>query len=275
MALLGANKPIVAMIHVAGLPGTPAADAPLARVAERAVREARLYERLGVDALLIENMHDVPYLNGAVGPEITAAMTAVGTAVRAACRLPLGVQILAAANREALAVAHAIGAKFVRVENFVFAHVADEGLMPTAQAGPLLRYRRQIGAERVAVWADIKKKHASHAVTADIDIAESARAAEFCRAGAVIVTGAATGRAAALEDLAAVKHAVRVPVLVGSGVTAESLPEMWQHADGFIVGSALKQRGDWRGAVDAVRVTRLVRAVTRSRGRRFAARTRG
>ena len=253
------------MIHVAALPGTPAADQPLSRVIERAVREARLYERLGVDALLIENMHDVPYLNGAVGPEVVAAMTAVGAAVRAASRLPLGVQILAAANREALAVAQAVGAAFVRVENFVFAHVADEGLMATAQAGPLLRYRRQIGAERVAVWADIKKKHASHAITADVDIAEAARAAEFCRADALIVTGTATGRAAAIEDVAAVKQAVRVPVLVGSGVTGESLADLWEHADGFIVGSALKRGGDWGGQVDARRVRRLIAAAGRLR----------
>jgi len=81
--------------------------------------------------------------------------------------LPLGVQVLAAANREALAVALAVGATFVRVENFVYAHVADEGLMPVADAGPLLRYRRQIGADHVKILADVKKKHSSHALTAE------------------------------------------------------------------------------------------------------------
>lgn len=268
MKLLGSIKPIVAMIHVDALPGTPACAGTLARAIERAVREAQLFERHGADALLIENMHDVPYLNGAVGPEITAAMTAIGAAVRAASGLPIGVQILAAANREALAVALAIDAAFVRVENFVFAHVADEGLMPTAEAGTLLRYRRQIAAERVAVWADIKKKHASHTITADITIGEAAQTAELCRADALIVTGAATGQAAAVADLQAAAEAVRLPVLVGSGVTPESLPELWNHADGFIVGSALKQGGDWRAAVDASRVKKLTAAAKRLRQRR-------
>ena len=122
-------------------------------------------------------------------------MAVVGREVRRAVPLPLGVQVLAAANREALAVALACGAAFVRVEGFVFAHVADEGLME-ADAGALLRYRTAIGAEQIRVFADIKKKHSSHAITADVDVAETARAAEFALADGVIVTGAATGQPA-------------------------------------------------------------------------------
>src|SRR6185295_9518480 len=112
--------------------------------------------------------------------------------VRRAVKLPLGVQVLAGANREALAVALCCGAAFVRVEGYVFAHVADEGLID-ASAGELLRYRRAIGAEHIKVFADIKKKHASHALTADVSLAETGRAAEFFLADGVIVTGSATG----------------------------------------------------------------------------------
>ncbi|MBI3758996.1 MAG: phosphorybosylanthranilate isomerase, partial [Deltaproteobacteria bacterium] len=137
-----AQKSIVAMVHVGALPGTPFASGPLSHAVARAVEEARLYAQSSVDAIMLENMHDRPYLAGMVGPEVVAAMTAVGCAVREAVKIPVGVQILAAANREALAVALACGAAFVRVENFVFAHVADEGLMPTAAAAELLRYRR-------------------------------------------------------------------------------------------------------------------------------------
>jgi hypothetical protein len=159
------------------------------------VSEARRYQEAGFTAIAIENMHDRPYLNRTVGPEVVACMTTVGLAVRRAVALPLGVQILAGANREAIAVAHACQASFVRVEGFAFAHVADEGLIQ-AGAGELLRYRRAIGAERVRVLADIKKKHGAHAITADVDIEETARAAEFFLADGVIVSGTATGRAA-------------------------------------------------------------------------------
>lgn len=50
------------------------------------------------------------------------------------------------------------GLQFVRVENFVFSHVADEGLI-NACAGSLLRYSRNIGAKDIIYLTDIKKKH--------------------------------------------------------------------------------------------------------------------
>ena len=70
---------------------------------------------------MIENMHDVPYLRGEVGPEIVAAMTAIGSEVKAECQLPVGIQILAGANIEAMAVAHAAGLDFIRAEGYAFA----------------------------------------------------------------------------------------------------------------------------------------------------------
>jgi uncharacterized protein len=258
-------RPIVGMIHVSALPGTPRHTGSIKEIVALATSEARLLTTAGCDGLLIENMHDVPYLCGAVGPEIVAAMTAAGVAVRQTSPLPLGVQILAAANREALAVAHACGAQFVRVENFAYAHVADEGLMPTADAGPLLRYRRQIGAEEIHIFADVKKKHASHAITTDVPIAEAARTAEFFGADAVIVTGPATAWPAALEDVTAVRQAVTVPVCIGSGLTPENLPQFWPHADVFIVGSSLKTDGLWSNAIDDARLKEFMNAVHRLR----------
>ncbi len=254
-------KAILGMIHVGALPGTPRQRAGLDEITAQAAMEAALYTRAGLDGLLIENMHDVPYLCGQVGPEIVAALTAVGVAVRRESPLPLGVQILAAANREALAVAHACGAAFVRVENFAYAHVADEGLMPTAEAGPLLRYRRQIGAEHIAIVADVKKKHSSHALTADVPLAEAARTTEFFGADGIVVTGVATGQPTAVEDVAAVRKAVHIPVCIGSGLAPANLPALWPHADVFIVGSFFKVDGVWSNAVDADRVTQLMEAV--------------
>lgn len=256
------EKKIIAMIHVGALPGTPRQREPLTAVISRAVEEARLCVSAGVDQLILENMHDAPYLSGTVGPEIVAAMTAVGAAVRGATPLPLGVQILAAANREALAVALAIGAEFVRVENFVFSHVADEGLMPTAEAGPLLRYRRQIGAERVRICADIKKKHSSHALTADVSIAETAKAAEFFGADALVLTGRATAEPADARELAEVRGVTHLPLLIGSGLTAENLPMYWPLADIFIVGSSVKREGLWSNPIDPDRLRRFVSAAT-------------
>jgi len=260
-SLFGAPRALIGTVHVDALPGTPAARRRVEAIAEAAVGEARHYQQAGLHAVLIENTHDRPFLKGTAGPEIVAAMAAIGREVRRAVSLPLGVQILAGANRQALAVALACGASFVRVEGFVFAHVADEGLIE-AGAGELLRYRRAIGAEAVRVFADVKKKHASHALTADVDAAETARAAEFFLADGVIVTGTATGQAAEPAQVQAVAEAVGVPTLVGSGVRPDNIAD-YPGAEAFIVGSSLKQDGLWSNPLDPARVEALGRAFQR------------
>jgi membrane complex biogenesis BtpA family protein len=146
----------VGMVHVAALPGTARAALAPAAIVEQAAREARILAECGFDAIIVENMHDRPYLKHGIGPEVTAAMAAACAAVRGAFDGPIGIQILGGGSMEALAVAHATGLDFVRAENFVFSHVADEGLMADAAAGPLLRARRAWGADRVRIYADIK-----------------------------------------------------------------------------------------------------------------------
>ena len=260
-SLFGAPRALVGMLHLGALPGTPRSRRPVATIAEQAVAEARQYAGAGFHGLMIENMHDRPYLKRAVGPEITAAMAVIGREVSRAVELPLGVQVLAGANREALAVAVACGAAFVRAEGFVFGHLADEGLIES-DAGELLRYRRAIGAEDVRIFVDVKKKHSSHALTADLDLAETARAAEFFLADGVVVTGSATGRATDPEVVEAVRGGVAMPVLVGSGVTAENL-HRYAAADALIVGSAAKRGGRWSNDLDPARLDALAHAFDR------------
>jgi hypothetical protein len=244
----GTDRALVGMLHLGALPGTPRAERQLGDVITRALAEAHVYAEAGFTALMLENMHDRPFLERSVGPEIVAAMTAVACEVRRASKLPLGIQVLAGANRESLAIALACGAGFVRVEGYVFAHVADEGIIE-ADAGELLRYRRAIGAENVAVFADIKKKHSAHAITGDVSVSETALAAEFALADGVILTGAATGLEANPEEVTHVSGAVNIPVLVGSGLTPDNLA-MFAAADGFIVGSSVKRGGLWSNELD-------------------------
>ena len=163
------GKWIIGMVHVEALPATPAHSKPIKSIIETAIEEALKLHDAGVDAILIENMHDVPYLKKSVGPEIVACMTAVAVELRKRIQLPMGIQILAGANHEALAVALAAGLDFIRAEGFIFAHLADEGYMESC-AGELLRYRKMIGAEHIQIFTDVQKKHSSHAITADISI---------------------------------------------------------------------------------------------------------
>jgi hypothetical protein len=257
-SLFGVNRALIGVVHLQALPGTPTSKLDVAAIKSIAVDEARVYKDAGFHGILIENTHDRPYLKTQVGPEIVAAMSVIGAEVRHSVELPLGIQVLAGANQSALAVALACDASFVRVEGFVFAHVADEGLIE-ASAGALLRYRRTIEADHIRVFADVKKKHSAHAITADIDIAETAKAAEFFTVDGVIVSGMATGHPANPNEVTAVADAVSIPTLVGSGITAENI-SMFSKADAFIVGSSIKKGGLWSNPIDPERARALVRA---------------
>ena len=117
-SLFSRSKPVVGVIHVGALPGTPRSSATVGELVASAREEAKIYRECGVDGIIIENMHDVPYLRAEVGPEIVAAMTAIATEVKVECGLPAGIQILAGANIEAMAVAHAAGLDFIRAEGY-------------------------------------------------------------------------------------------------------------------------------------------------------------
>jgi predicted TIM-barrel enzyme len=227
---------LVGMVHLLPLPGSPGWRGDMKAVIDGATRDAERLLEGGCDALLVENMGDLPYLRGRVAPETVAAMA------------------LATGAITAMGVAVAAGASFVRVEGFAYAHVADEGWMD-ACAGELLRARRALGAG-IAIWADVRKKHASHSVTADLSLADVAKGTAFCGADALVITGSSTGEPTAVADLEEARVA-GLPVVVGSGVTPEDAPRLAPLADALIVGSWLKRGGDWRKPVDLARVRRL------------------
>lgn len=228
-------------------------------VIDHAMRDAETLLDGGCHALLVENMGDLPWLRGSVPPWTVAAMTRVVDRV-VGLGAPTGLQVLAAANREALGIAAATGASFIRVEAFAWAHVADEGWID-ACAGPLLRDRANLGTD-VAIWADVQKKHSAHAVTADLSLADLAHGTAFAGADVLIATGASTGRPTSPADLQAFQEA-GVPVAIGSGVTPEQVRGL-RGADALIVGSWLKEEGDWRRPVDLERVRAVARAVERN-----------
>ncbi|XP_030060256.1 uncharacterized protein F13E9.13, mitochondrial [Microcaecilia unicolor] len=257
LQLFGRLKPVVlGMVHLKALPGTPCNTLSVSQIKKEACCETEMYQQAGIDGLVVENMHDLPY-TFQTGPEITATMASICAALRQMCPfLPLGVQILSGANQQAIAVAHAAGLDFIRAEGFVFSHVADEGII-NACAGDLLRYRRQIGAEHVQIFADIKKKHSSHALTADISVSETAKAAEFFLADGIILTGSATGVQVDLQELKEVRSTVKIPVLIGSGVTLENV-ENYMDASALIIGSYFKKDGYWGSSVDPDRIKKFM-----------------
>jgi len=254
------SKSVIAMIHTEALPGTPKYKGDIKKIISSAIEEAKTYKNSGVDSIMIENMHDIPYMNNNSGPEITSAMAIIAYEVKAKTDLPVGIQILAGANKEAIAVAHSAGLDFIRAEGFVFAHVADEGIIES-NAGELLRYRKQIGADDVLVLTDIKKKHSSHSITSDVSIVETAKAAEFFLSDGLIVTGTSTGAEADTEELSQVRGNTNLPILIGSGITYDNIDNYFNLADAFIIGSHFKVDGNWINKVDETRVKKFMNKI--------------
>lgn len=251
---------VVGVVHLPPLPGTArgGAAATLAAIIEAAQRDAAAYVAGGADALIVENFGDVPFWRGAVGPETVAAMTLAAAAIRAESGLPVGINVLRNDVLAAVAIAAAVGGGFVRANVYAGAAVTDQGLIQ-GEAAAVQDLIRRLEAP-IAVWADVDVKHAAPVAARPIgELAEDA--VERGLAGAVIVTGRATGQPTAAADLAAVRVAVPgVPVYVGSGVTAASVGGLLRHADGVIVATAAKRDGRVGNAVDPARVRAIVDA---------------
>ncbi|WP_226023376.1 BtpA/SgcQ family protein [Halomicrobium salinisoli] len=261
-ARLGAGSPVVGMVHLPPLPGAPEYE-DREGIRERAVADAEALVAGGADAVLVENFGDAPFYPEDVPDHVVAEMTAAARAVCEAVDCPVGVNVLRNDAEAALSVAAAAGGSFVRVNVHVGARATDQGVLE-GRAHETLRLRERIDAD-VAVLADVAVKHS--APLSERPLAEQvADAVERGRADGLVVSGPATGEATDADELAAAVDARNdvdpdVPVLVGSGVTAENAPDLLDVADGAIVGTAFKRDGDVSAPVDEDRVRRLVAAV--------------
>ena len=156
-SIFNKSKLLIGMIHVPALPGTPYNSLSPTEIVNKCITEANIYKKSNIDSIMIENMHDAPYLKRKVGPEITSLMSIISYEMRKVFpSQPLGVQVLAGANKEALSIAYNSGLDYIRAEGFVFSHIGDEGVFES-DAGELLRYRKQIGADKIKIFTDIKK----------------------------------------------------------------------------------------------------------------------
>jgi hypothetical protein len=256
------RRPLIGMVHLGPLPGSARAGTiPFDAVLARARDDARALTEGGADAVMVENFFDSPFPKTDSPPHTVAALARALLAVREAVGpdLPLGVNVLRNDARSALALAHVCGAQFVRVNVYVGAAVTDQGVIEGAARDAVL-YRRALGAENVAIWADVFVKHAAPLGDGSVTLEDAARdAVERGLADALIVSGAATGSLTSPDDVRRVRNAVpETPVLVGSGFDAASAGALLAAgASGAIVGTSLKRDGRVAEPVEAGRVRAL------------------
>ncbi|MDX8500712.1 BtpA/SgcQ family protein [Mesorhizobium sp. VK4C] len=253
--IFGRDKALIGMIHCPAFPGAPRyRGADMKTIYDTCMRDAEALIEGGMHGLIIENHGDVPFSKPEdIGYETAAFMSVVTDRIARAVGVPLGINVLANAPIPAFAIALAGGAKFIRVNQWANAYVANEGFME-GRAAEAMRYRSALRAEHIKVFADSHVKHGSHAIVADRSIAELTRDLAFFDADGVIATGQRTGNAATIEEIEEIAAATHLPLLVGSGVDKTNVVEILKRTSGVIVASSLKAGGAWWNPVDIERV---------------------
>jgi uncharacterized protein len=260
-AIFNRNKVVIGVVHCPALPGSPGhRGGPVSAIYDAALKDAEAYAKGGIHGLIVENHGDIPFLKpGDLGPETAAHLAVITDRVRRETGLPIGINVLANAAMDALAVACAGDAAFIRVNQWANAYIANEGIIE-GEAAKALRYRMLLKAENIRVFCDSHVKHGAHAIVADRSIAELTRDLAFFSADAVIATGQRTGDSATMAEIDDIRAATHLPLLVGSGVTRDNIAAILSRTNGVIVASSLKRDGVWWNEVEVQRVKALMAA---------------
>jgi membrane complex biogenesis BtpA family protein len=251
-------KPLIAMMHVGALPGTPLYDtgAGMPGIIADVRRDLEVLVEAGFDAVMFCNENDRPYQLSA-GLESAAALARVV----AECKpddIPFGVDFLWD-PRCALAVGATGGASFMR-EVLTGSWESDMGHW-APDAATVLRERRRLDADELAIFMNITPEFASS--TGSRTPAQVARSTVVSSlADAILVSGPLAGAGPELSTVAEVREAVpeECPVLLNTGARAETIGEFLKVADGCIVGSSLKVDGYTWNPVDRDRAKRFIDA---------------
>jgi membrane complex biogenesis BtpA family protein len=256
--LFQTDKPVIGMLHLPALPGAPGSAGTIDSIREHVRRDLDTLIAGGAHGVIIENYGDVPFFPTTVPSHVVAIMTALAADVRGQTDIPMGINVLRNDGRSALAIAHAVGAQFIRVNVLCGARVTDQGII-SGIAHDLLRDRAMLRAD-VAILADVDVKHSAPIAPRPL-VDEVGDTLERGLADALIVSGAGTGKRTDLSHLREVKGAAgAAPVLIGSGADPEAIPGYLPYCDGFIVGTWIKTRG----VVDPAKVRQVVIAAEKT-----------
>jgi len=258
-------KPIIGMVHLWPMPGSPGYDGyGMETIVERALEDAEALVEGGVDGIIVENMWDLPYYVGTDTPlETMTCQSVAARKVVEAVDVPVGINVVHNGGEVELAIAVASGADFVRICVLSGARLWDTGDLDGGCAADVLRKRKALDAEHLKLFADVDKKHS--VPFPGLDMATHIEWTEFFLADALIASGQMTGAAPDLNYVSQAKELASRPLLLGSGTSADNIGEFLQLADGAIVGSSIKRDGVAENPVDRDRVGRYMDAVATAR----------
>lgn len=262
--IFGTDKPIVAMLHLAALPGDPLYDENkgLCYVIERAKREIKALQDGGVDGILISNEYSFPYMGDV--PIITAmSMARVIGQLKEYFTIPMGVQIISDPYKT-FDLAASVGAKFVR-GTFTGSFAGDHGIA-VYDTGKIMRHKIAVGAMDVKCMYNLVPEAAKYLV--DRSWEEIADSTVFhCKPDALMVAGFLAGREADTQIMTRVKKVVpNTPVFANTGVRYENIEMQLAACDGAIVGTTFKEDGDFYKEAKYDRVKAFMNKVREFRG---------
>jgi len=234
------NKLLIGAIHFPPMPGYedyPGFDIAL----ENALADLKAFEEGGMNAVVIENNYDIPHKEK-ISKDVFDEMVQLGLEVKKNTDLSVGVSVLWNDYESALKIAQKIGGDFVRVPVFVDKVKTSYGIMEP-KADDVIKFRENIKAEDIKIYADIHVKHSE--ILSRNTIEESAKQAVKKGADAVIVTGQWTGDSPDIVDLEKVRKAVGdFPIICGSGVDKSNISRLFEITDGAIISTYLKKDTD-------------------------------
>ena len=232
---------IIAALHLPPFPATGHPDRKMMQeIREFSLRNTEMAVKAGIQAMILQDLGDHP-VSRSIPSHIIAGMSVIGSWIREDFPdLEIGISLLGHGAREPLAIAQAIAAKFVRLKVYVGAMVKAEGLLEGC-AAEAIQYRHQIGAEDIAIFADVYDRTGEPLGRLPL-VEEVRQASVFGRADAVVLTGKSF-----VETLSMISEItssdLNPPILIGGGVNVGNVKEALRVADGIIVGSAFKKVG--------------------------------
>ena len=252
------RKPVIAMLHLAALPGDPGYDSAggIGVVLARAREELDALQSGGVDGVMVSNEFSLPYLTK-TEPITAITMARIIGELLPDLSVPYGVNVLWD-GRASIDLAVATGAQFVR-EIFTGVYASDFGLWDT-NVGEVARHRARVGGSDVKLLFNIVPESATY--LAERDLESITKTTVFATLpDAICVSGATAGSPTDATALRRVKSAAgAVPVFVNTGVRADNVAAQLEIADGAIVGTYFKEDGVFENRAQRHRVEELVEA---------------
>ena len=249
-------KPVIGMVHLKPLPGTPKWENDLEDIIDYALRDFEALIAGGVDGIILENFMDRPFKQRIKDPETIAAFSIIVWEIRKRATVPIGINLLRNSGIEAMAIACVVDTDFIRVNAYSEPLWSSEGLLQ-----PITRDIQSIKKKlncKAKIFADVNCKHSKPIM----DLVEaSIEAHRRGLADALIVSGSRTGEPVDPIDLYLVRKYTSIPVILGSGTRPENIGLYWRLADAFIVGTYFKRHGNVFGPVDIDRVKKFMEKI--------------